>query len=619
MIVSKKFNLDTFYLYEKKYKEANKLMIYESPQGFKMYITFMSEFKDMLYNLIHIILEPVCKTEPEAESLIRAFANEIETKYYNEYVRIIKIYQHLIEDDMDIDIYSAKIKDIEDTLYSIMAMRSLKHFAFYMERSKPPKDRIWGSTMVIFESYFWYTQRMILKQDIEKIRASYFPGAGKTYAGNLTCAFWFGYDINMSILRITYSDDLAKQFVMQTADMIKSDQYKKVFPRFNKEEREVFAINNAGGFKLRGSNVYNLYATTTNGQSTGKRAKLLMIDDVSKGVEEAYKIDVHNYIISKYDGNWSSRGDGDTQLQILLGTMWSPYDLLNEIMNRAKKHSQIYDSIRFKYVKVNAENEKDVKEVFIAVPILDYKTDTSTCPKRYSTELMRKKRDDFKDKELFEAVYQQNPLEPSALIFGYSRLNTYKTIPFGKDAPFECKGMIDPAKVGKDYCAFGVFKRWYKLDGTWSDWYLIDAVYKQDTVENLYDLIVEKIIKHGLTELGGELNTNSSLLYVIKRKCAERGYTSLRTLDVWSYENKESKILGAKMGVLNLIIYPSQELFSARNDLGLGMIHFTTYDITGRNAHDDFVDMVSMFVIKFCKGKTRNFVQILDRNIFNLR
>lgn len=619
MIVSKKFNLDTFYLYDKKYKEANQLNIFKTPQGFKLYITFMCEFKDMLYNLIHIILEPVCKSEPEAESLIRAFTNEIEMKYYNEFVRVVKNYQHLIEEDNEFDVFLVKIKDIEDTLYALMALRNLKRFAFYMERAKEPVDRIWDSTMVIFESYFWYAQRMILKQDIEKIRASYFPGAGKSFAGNLTCAFWLGYDINMSILRVTYSDDLAKEFVMKIADMIKSDQFKKVFPRFNKEEREVFAVNNSSSIKLRGSNVFNLYATTTGGQSTGKRAKLLMIDDVSKGVEEAYKIDVHNFIINKYDGNWSSRGDGGSQLQILLGTMWSPYDLLNEIMNRAKKYAQIYDSIRFKYVKVNAEKEADVTEVFIAVPILDYQTDTSTCPKRFPTELMRQKREDFKDKELFEAVYQQNPVEPIALAFGYSRLNTYKTIPFGKDAPFECKGMIDPAKIGKDYCAFGVFKRWYKLDGTWSEWYLIDAVYKQDTTENLYDLIVNKIIKHGMTELGGELNTNSSLLYVIKKKCIERGYLNLRTLDVWTYENKESKILGAKNGIINNIIYPAQELFSARNDLGLGMIHFTTYDITGRNAHDDFVDMISMFVIKFCKGETSNSVQILNRNIFNFR
>lgn len=488
-----------------------------------------------------------------------------------------------------------------------------------MERMKEPKDRIWESTMVIFESYFWYAQRMILKQDIEMIRASYFPGAGKTFAGNLTCAFWLGYDNNMTILRITYSENLAKQFVMQISDMMKSDQFKKIFPQFNKEEREVFAVNNSSGLKLRNSNMHNLYAATTGGQVTGKRGKLLMVDDVSKGVEEAYKIDVHNEIVNKYDGNWSSRSDTGIQPQILLGTMWSPYDLLNEIMTREKKYSQIYESVRYKYVKVNSSNEKDVTKVFIGVPILDYKTDMSTCPKRYSTESMRKRRDDFRDKELFEAVYQQNPIEPNALIFGYSRLNTYKTIPFGKDAPFQCKGMIDPAKVGKDYLAFGVFKRWYKLDGTWSDWYLIDAVYKQDSTENLYDLIVNKIIKHQMTELGGELNTNSSLNYVIKKKCAERGYLNLRTHDVWTYENKESKISGARTGIKSTIIYPAQELFSSRSDIGLGMVHFTTYDITGRNAHDDFVDMIAMFVCLFCKGEIANSMEILKRSVFNFR
>ena len=614
-----KFNLDTYYLYSNKYLEARSRSIYKTLPGLKMFLDFMTDFKDMLYNQVHVVFEPVCRVNPEAEKMLRIFCKEVETKYYPEFMQVIKDYSFLLTDDKDEGIYSAKIDNIEDTLYSIMAMRNLKHFAFYIEREKNPSQRIWDKTMEIFEPYYWYAQRMIMKDDIELIRASYFPGAGKTYAGNLTCAFWYGYDSEMSILRITYSDDLAKQFTRQIVGIIQTNQYKKVFPKFNKEEKDLFAVNNAGGFKFTFSNVHNFYATTTGGQSTGKRAKLLMIDDVSKGQEDAYNTDVHNQIVDKYDSNWNSRGDDDKQYQILLGTMWSPYDLLNVIMDRNKKYSSIYESSRFKYTKVNASDERKVTHVFVAVPILDYKTDKSTCPKRYSTEKMRRKRDDYRDKDLFEAVYQQNPVEPASLTFAWSRLNTYDKIPYAKDCPFECKGMIDPPKVGKNFCAFGIFKRFAKMDNSWSDWYLVDAVYQLDTCENLYDLMVSKIIQHHLTELGGELNTNSSMLYVIKKKCAERGYTELKTKDVWTYENKEMKISGARNGMRNCVVYPSQKLFSTRSDVGLGMVHLTTWNINGKNAYDDFPDMVSMFVINFCKGETINSMQVLDRRKISFR
>lgn len=614
-----KFNLDTYYLYNKKYVEASQRQIYKSKTGFKMYISFMEELKDMLYNQVHIVFEPVCKVNPEAEKMIRTFCIEVEKRFYVDFQNVVKNYSYLIEDDPEQSLYLTKIDSIEDTLYSIMAMRNLKYFAFYIEREKNPSLRIWGKTMVIFENYFWYAQRMILKQDVELIRASYFPGAGKTYAGNLTCAFWIGYDPDMSILRITYSDDLAKQFTRQIVSIIQSAQFKKVFPRFNKEDKDLFSVNNSGGFKISFSSTHNFYATTTGGQSTGKRAKLLMIDDVSKGQEEAYNIDVHNGIVDKYDSNWNSRTDEDKQFQIMLGTMWSPYDLLNVIMERAKKRNNIYESSRFKYTKVNSADEKKVTSVFIAVPILDYKTDKSTCPKRYSTEKMRQKRDDYRDKELFEAVYQQKPVEPSTLTFAYSRIQTYDRIPFAKDTPFECKGMIDPPKVGKNYYAFGIFKRFYKMDGSWSDWYLVDAIYKLDTSENLYDATVSKIIQHNMTELGGELNTNTSLLYEIKRKCVERGYTELRTKDVWTYENKEMKINGARNGMRNCVVYPSQIVFSARSDVGTGMIHLTTWNINGKNPYDDFPDMVAMFVINFCKKETTNTLQVLSRAKFSFR
>lgn len=611
-------NIEALYLYDKKYNQAMENKIYYNPKGFKLFVAFIEDYSNMVYDLIHNELDPISKIDKEAESQIRKICINVEKEIYPNFIKIWNANKERIKGNDDEKEITELYIRAEDTLYSVIAFRNIKYFAFYVERNKIPKLRIWEKTMTIFENFFWYAQRMIMKEDIELIRASYFPGAGKTYAGNLICAFLFGYDYEMSILRITYSDDLAKQFTRQIVEIIATPQYRKVFPKFNKEDKDLYSVNNTGGFKFKFSTTHNFYATTTGGQSTGKRAKLLMIDDVSKGQEDAYHIDVHNQIVDKYDSNWASRTDEDKQYQIILGTMWSPYDLLNVIMEREKKRGKIYDSSKFKYTKVNAEDERNITKVFIGVPILDYKTDKSTCPLRYSTEKMRQKRDDYRDKELFEAVYQQNPIEPQGLIFGYSRLNCYEKIPFKKDCPYETKGMIDPSKVGKDFCAFGIFRRFLRDDGSWSQWYLIDAIYKQERVEDLYEVIVQKIIHHNVYHIGGELNTNSSLLYEIKKMCSERGY-SVKTKEVWTYENKENKISGARTGMKTEIIYPAQSMYSPRSDIGLGMIHLTTWDISGRNAHDDFPDMVAMFVINFCIKEEENSFNVLRRSEVSLR
>lgn len=605
---------ETFNLYNERYCEALNNRVFKNKQGFRMLLQFMEEFSDFMYQQIHTIFEPNCKTNKDFENEIRRICIDVENRIYPQFFNIYKEYNKLIIGDNDEEIYKQYYASAEDRLYSIVACRNLKWFAYYLERGK--RNKLWAKTMTIFENYYWYAQRMILLEDIETIRASYFPGAGKTYACNITCAFWLGYDNEMTFLRITYSDDLAKQFTRQIVDIILTPEYKKVFPKFDKEEKDLFSVANAGGFKLAFSSVHNFYATTTNGQSTGKRAKCLMIDDVSKGQEEAYNIDVHNGIVDKFDSNWTTRTDEDKQYQIIAGTMWSPYDLLNVIYERAKKYGKMIESTRFKYTMVNNENEKLITRVFIAVPILDYKTDESTCPLRYSTEKMREKRDTYRDKDLFEAVYQQRPVEPEALIFAWSRLNTYEKLPFTKDMPYQTYAMIDPAKKGKNYVAMGICRRWQKIDGTWSKWYLIDCIYKLDTVENLYPMIVDKIVRHQIDRVGGELNTNSSLLYVLKEKCSERGYTTLKTDEVWTYEQKEMKISGARNGIREEIVYPSQKMYSLKSDMGLGMAHLTTWDISGKNAYDDFPDMISMFVIQYCGEERGNSMQVLDRNKF---
>ena len=80
---------------------------------------------------------------------------------------------------------------------------------------------------------------------------------------------------------------------------------------------------------------YNLFAVTREGQSTGKRAHILMIDDLLKDDSESYNKTLHKKMVDRYESTWSSRADGDNLKVMLLGTMWADTDLLNVMYDRA--------------------------------------------------------------------------------------------------------------------------------------------------------------------------------------------------------------------------------------------------------------------------------------------
>lgn len=569
-----------------------------------LFFNFIRDFKKLIYDNIHSLLDPN-REEGNNEKYIRLYVKYVIKKLLP--ICDIKIKEFTKNNS---PILSDWI-ELEDDLYALAAFRSLKHFAYYIERGVPKK--IWRDTMCVFEPLFYYASKMILSGDVDLIRASYFPGAGKTYAGNLICAFWIGM-MPISILRITYSDDMAKKFTKQIANIIEGSKFKKVFPKFNLEPKRLYKTKNTGELWFSFYNESSFQATTRDGQSTGKRASVIMIDDITKGAKEAYKVEVHKAIVDMYDSDWSSRADDDSQKMILLGTMWSPYDLLNEVQKRAEKYYVLKRDNKYKYTIKDDED----KNIFISVPILDYDTDESTCPLRYSTAAMRKKRNDYQDKSLFNAVYQQKPDAPNELVLDHKNLSHYtdKTIPKAiLEGDYECRGMIDPTRRGFDYFSFNIYKRcWIDDNGDkkMSKWYLVDCIYRRVTSKQALPDIVAKIIHNKMTKLTVEINTGNELPQLIEEHLAKNNYKDIEIKGIFSWQKKEDKIAEALEGMKTEIIYPDQYMYNESSELGKMMIDFTTYDIEGNNKHDDCVDCNAMFVQQECESEIGNTMQVLD-------
>ena len=611
--------------YEKEYLK-NKILFNDdkSPSGF---YEFMKYFKDWLYESIHNFLTPN-KYNNNFEITIRTYCNYIKNKILPVCNAKIKHYSQLRSNDNHI--YLNKWLDLEDDYYALACYRNLKMTALYLERGK--SEKLWSKTIHLFENFFDYSQRLVFGEKIETIRASYFPGAGKTFGANILCAFWFGYDSEMSILRITYSDDLCAIFIRQIAEIINSKQYRKIFPQFdlgdeagNTELYSKFSV--AVGFQFSFSTVMNFFASTRDGQTTGKRGKVLIIDDLTKGADEAFDERLHKRMENKFDTEWCSRADSSYQPLIALGTMWSNLDLLNVIYTRALKdtNNNMVDDEKYKYTILGYNDNGSINSVFISTPILDYDTDESTCPKRYTTESMRKKRSHM-DESLWNAVYQQRPTPPKEFIFSYNQLLVWEDDTYPKtemqNNNTQCYAFIDPTRKGKDFFAMGIFKRYQIAPKEWSRWYLIDCIFEQKpTKELIYD-IAFKVSNHRITRLGYENNIDVSFDDLLKYKLKEIGYKDPITIDgFFSYkESKETKIFNASSGMKAEIIYPSIRMFTLNSPMGKAINQFTSWSISQRYGdHDDFPDMLSMFVKYYCEKEINNNMVVLSRKDFGLR
>lgn len=624
-------NKNIFKSWVQEYSSALKIkdIFYDdkSQQGF---LPFMLEFKNFLYDSIHNFLSKNT-FDKKFELTIRAYCKFIEEKILPVCNKKIEYYNYYYK-EKDCHVFLNKWIDLQDDFYALACYRNLKLFAYYLDTGKSEKH--WEKTMPLFENFFDYSQRMVFGEQIELIRASYFPGAGKTFAGNILCAWWFGYDSEISILRITYSDDLCSLFIRQIADIIDSKQYRKVFPKFNVGEitgngnTELYSKYSISvGFQFKFSSVMNFFASTRDGQTTGKRGKVLMIDDLTKGRDEAYDDKLHLRMAEKFDTEWASRADSSYQPVIALGTMWSKEDLLNVLYNRAIKDTEnmIRDDEKYKYTMIALNEDGSLNSVFISTPILDYDTDESTCPARYTTKAMRKKREHM-DEALWNAVYQQRPTPPEEFIFDYKNLITYSNdnIPqeIIKNENCQTYAFIDPTRKGDDFFAMGIFRRYRINDKEFSKWHLVDCLFEQIATKDLYYDIAYKIVNHGVTVLGYENNIDVSLEEVIKTKIKDiSGSCQVRIDSFFSArEKKEMKIRNASSGMKIEIVYPNMKLYSSNSPMGKGMHQLTTWNISRKYGdHDDFPDMVAMFVKYYCEQEQQNTMVVLDRSIFSLR
>ena len=490
-----------------------------------------------------------------------------------------------------------------DDFYALASFRSLKHFALYMEFDKPDSQKVWKHAMNCFESFFFYANSMILDGKVKRITKSFPVGFGKSYSDSITISFIFGYDINNDVLKVVGNNKLIVDTLTAVTGMMINSRYAKVFPyyaQFNGNKELMFDIGKAseGILLIHGSlRPKSLLVVAKDTAVDGARAKFRFYDDITRSKDKE-NVPEHEKDWAKYSDQWSKRKyDDNLDFEIAGGTRYHTEDFLSRYREHYGEEQAVADK-KFKYTMINEKT----KFVIISVPKLDYDTDESTYPQKFSTESARLERN--RDPRTFAAMEQQQPETPLNSPFYWDNLQTYTSLPLkkceGGNREDTCLASLDLPRTGANNISLAIFSKCENM------YYLIDTYYEKKPLDyrlpdgrTELDWACDMIIKHNVTELVVEINTCSDIKKQIMDKLLERGYPNCKVIEKFTVEKKEVKIMTCWTPIINTIVFPARKVFSLSSMTGRFMQDVIGWQEDKRNQSDDSIDCICMFVQEF--------------------
>lgn len=420
-------------------------------------------------------------------------------------------------------------------------------------------------------------------------------------------AFIFGYDINATVLKIVGNPSVIQGNFNGIINMMKSEKYRKVFPQFARYEKpeDIFSEckSNMGAFTLKGSKAgRSLYIANKETPLDGTRYNYQFFDDVTQS-KEKYNMQQHLKDRSNYLDQWSKRMyNENTVLRFITGTAYHNEDLISYLKRFYNDNLEYQIDLEafkhFKWAKF-AKLSEDKKTVYIGIQglvdlELGEEQSYSSFPEKYSKSFFLK--DLHHNFDMFMAMTQQTPVPSEAQAFDYTRLKQYSELPkeiTNKISDCETYCMIDPSKKGKDnYC--GIILKKAK-DGYY---YWVDVYYKPSTSKMAIPKICEMCARHKVDYIIYEQNaTDEDLLEEkIKEVMSSLHWNNYSLDSFYSTQNKEDKIHTMQDDIKEKIKFPQKGMYYSTSQMGMAISDVVNYTFDGKNAHDDSIDCLAMFL-----------------------
>lgn len=500
----------------------------------------------------------------------------------NEYIPLLNL---IVKLDTHIN-RKTKYNDLLKNAYRMGARISLEHFMIYYDWDN--KDKFYENRVDILEGMVYYLNSMAYNRKIRLLIVNMPSGWGKTRTVKLYEAWRLGIDPTGAFLSLARSDRLLKQGSASVMEIIKSEQFREVFPKLDyTKDKDLFLKDSMEDWKLKYCRLGSSYITgTRDGGITGLRCSFSThIDDMYDDEYEAQNKDLNDRIYAKHQMVWTERTTKGIEPQIIVTmTKWGVDDLVTRIINDEKEKQNFVKHKKFPFTEIS----EDGTCVIITIPALN-EYDESTCPNLNSTEYLHDKRSKISTASWL-TNFQQQATPQEGLVFDWDKLITYDTPPIFEEN--FCKASLDPPRRGKDYLSMPIFTK------TGDKWSLIDILFVQKAPRECIDEICQKIIDNNIIALALENNTDASLGAFITEKLKEKGFNHnlLTIYEKFNTKNKEARINEVKDTIKNNIIFPNKELYGINTQMGKAMDTFVRFSFLHPNKFDDFPDSVAMFV-----------------------
>ena len=487
------------------------------------------------------------------------------------------------------------------TAYKIAARTSLEHYFIYREWGERKEEKFFAPRFNIMRGYIHYLQEITENPNFKMLIVMMPSGYGKTYPEKISEAWAFGRNPTETVLALCSNEDVVKGGSSTVRNEMKTEWFGEVFPemKYSSEDKEYFSKETDGNWKLRDCKLGSSYiASTVKSNVVGVRAsQRIHIDDLYPSYIEAMSQKTNEEYYNKFTTVWRKRFvQNKTPKVVVSGTLWASGDFISKLVNEVTSKEQFKPHPKYKYTYIN----EDESIAIVRVPALDYHTGKSTCPELRTTEEIEEEKNKIPD-YLFQTNFQQKPVDPESMMFSWGKLQTYKELP--KKQYEGTYAVIDAnRRSGRDFFSMPIFQREDNADGV-DYYYLKDCIYTQTATKDLYEDICQKIQEHHIISLIIESNVSSELAQNLDKMLNMNGISYCNIREKYNTEVKETRIIDQSYNILKRLIFPDKNNISIQTDMGMFMNGLTTYNIKGRNEHDDGVDSLAMFSKEIIEGQ----------------
>lgn len=425
----------------------------------------------------------------------------------------------------------------------------------------------WEFCLYLDEPFF--TKRSFLKEiaeafqqiadgEILKVSVSMSPRAGKSYITSLFSAWWLGKNPELCVMRNTVTSSLYRKFSYDVRNIIRSKNYQNVFPQIKLAEDK----QNIDGWSLTTSKQGAYFGGGVGTNIIGFGANLAITDDLYSGFEQALSETYAEKIMQWKQGSHDSRKEKGCP-EIFIGTRWSK----NDVIGQAQESGEM--------------------DIQITIPAII--NGQSFCEDVKSTEEYLKIKEEV-DETIWEAEYQQEPIEAKGLLFPASELKYFEPFTTGPEFKFLA---IDPADTGGDdtsapYC-----------DLYGNGIYVSDVLYNTHGTDVNIPALVEKMVtsKINACEIEG---VSAWILFgkdVRTKVHARYPNCSIRIIN--NTTNKQVRILAQSAFIKNHFYFLKEQYWTPEYRKFMKVL--TSYLREGGSKKDDAPDSLAMAATYFQK------------------